>query len=45
MASYYVTMMIETADEDEEASAVEQALRDAATAQLWLVVSLTVVES
>jgi len=48
MASYYVTMMIETADESDEsdeASAVEQALRDLATAQLWQVVTLTVIES
>ena len=45
MASYYITMMIETADESDEASAVEQALRDLATAQLWQVVTLTVIES
>jgi len=45
MASYYVTMMIETADESDEANAVEQTLRDLATAQLWQVVTLTVIES
>ena len=45
MANYYVTMMIETADESDEPGTVEQALRDLAAAQLWQVITLTVIES
>ena len=44
MATYYVTMIVETGDEENETPTeeVEQVIRDAVTADGWVVMNLSV---
>jgi hypothetical protein len=45
MATYHVSMIIETPDEsDDEENDVEQAVRDLAAEHMWQVQSLTVLQ-
>jgi len=44
MASYQISVMIETPDGDDEEHEVEQAVRDLAAERLWQIVSLTVLQ-
>jgi hypothetical protein len=45
MATYLVSMTVETADDDIDDAAVEQAIRDMVGEQNWQVVSLLVVNA
>jgi len=45
MATYYVTMLVETGTEDEDTDEVAQTIRDAVGSDGWHVVSLTVAEN
>ena len=45
MATYHVSVIIETPDEnDDEENDVEQAMRDLAAEHMWQIVSITVLQ-